>query len=80
MEKINVTVNFTGLVDIKNIKSGDTVNLPEGTDVSKLLSMLGIIEQHKKYIIVMINGVKETLFRKVNNNDEINLFLPVGGG
>jgi len=77
---MNITVNFTGLVDIKNIKSGDTLKLPEGTDVSKLLSMLGIMEQHKKYIIVMINGVKETLFRKVNNNDEINLFLPVGGG
>ncbi len=80
MENISITVNFTGLVDVKKIASGDKVNIPAGADISKLLSILGIIEQHKKYIIVMINGKKEELFYKLKDSDEVNLFLPVGGG
>jgi len=80
MKKISVTIRFTGLVDVKKIASGESMNVPEGTDISKLLSILGIIEQHKKYIIVMIRGSKENLLYKLKNNDEVNLFLPVGGG
>jgi len=48
--------------------------------LSALLSILGIIDIHKKYIIAMINGGKETLFYVLKNEDEVKLFLPVGGG
>ena len=80
MGKLSVTIRFTGLVDVKKVVSGDSIEIPEGTDLSKLLSILGIIEQHKKYIIVMVRGRKENLDYKLKNNDDVNLFLPVGGG
>jgi molybdopterin converting factor small subunit len=80
MKNITVTVNFTGHVDIKNITSGSSMNIQEGTTISELLSMLGIIEGHKKYIIVTVGGRKETLFYVLRDSDEIKLFLPVGGG
>ena len=80
MKNITVIVNFTGLVDIKNITSGSSVNIQEGTTVSEFLSILGIIERHKKYIIVTVGGRTETLFYVLQNSDEVKLFLPVGGG
>lgn len=80
MKNISVTVHFTGLVDVRNIASGSSVLIPEETSLSELLSILGIIEQHKRYIISMINGKKETLFYVLKDNDEVKLFLPVGGG
>lgn len=80
MGNINVTVYFTGLIDIKNITSGSTITVSEGTNLGALLSILGIIEQHKKYIIAMINGKKVTLFYLLKDKDEVKLFLPVGGG
>ena len=80
MENINITVHFTGLVDVKNITSGSSVSIPAGTNVSGLLSILDIMEQHKRYLIVMINEKKETLFYILQNNDVVKLFLPVGGG
>ena len=80
MKNISVTVHFTGLVDVRNVTSGSSVPIPEGTSLSELLSILGIIEQHKRYIISMINGKKETLFYVLKNNDVVELFLPVGGG
>ncbi len=80
MNGISVTVNFTGLVNVKNITSGSSVNLREGASVSELLSKLGIIEQHKKYIIVMVGGKQVTLPYVLQDGDGIKLFLPVGGG
>lgn len=80
MAKMTVTVHFTGLVNIKKIASGDAVPLPEGTDVAQLLSNLGIIEQHKKYIIVTINGEKQNLSTPLKNNDVVKFNLLLGGG
>ncbi len=80
MKKISVTIHFTGLVDVKNVASGSSIDIQEGSSLSELLSILGIMEQHKRYIIAMINGKKETLCYALKNKDEVKLFLPVGGG
>lgn len=80
MNSISVSIHFTGLVDVKNVASGSSIDIPEGSDLSALLSILGIIETHKKYITAMINGKKETLVYALKNKDEVKLFLPVGGG
>ena len=80
MPNITVTVSFTGLVDIKNFTSGSSLELEAGTTVSGLLSRLGIKEPHKKYLIVTVGGKTETLFYGLQNNDEVKLFLQVGGG
>ncbi|HPG29246.1 MAG TPA: MoaD/ThiS family protein [bacterium] len=80
MKKIQITIHFTTLVDVKNIKSGDTIEISDETTMSGLLSILGIIERHQKYIVIMRNGEKSNLSAKLKNNDEIKLFLPVGGG
>lgn len=80
MNIIRVAVHFTGLVNIRNITSGSSMDIPGGTSVSELLSTLGIIEQHKRYLIVMVGGKKVTVSHLLRDGDEIRLFLPVGGG
>lgn len=80
MNKIRVQLYFTGLIDIKNLLSGDYITLKEGSTLSDLLAQIGIRQEHKKYIIAMVNEKKEFLHYIVKNNDQIKLFLPVGGG
>lgn len=80
MSEISVQLHFTGLIDIKNLLSGDYVNINEGSTLSDLLSRIGIRQEHKKYIIAMVNEKKEFLHYVLKNNDQIKLFLPVGGG
>jgi len=80
MEKINIIVSFNGALDIKNISSGETLNISKDTTISELLSFLGIIEQHKKYIIITVNNEKASPSYKLKNNDIVKLFLPIGGG
>lgn len=80
MKEIRVQLYFTGLIDIKNLASGDYLSLKEGSNLSDLLTQIGIRQEHKKYIIIMVNEQKEFLHYIVKNNDQIKLFLPVGGG
>jgi len=77
---INVKVLFTGLVAVKGISSGNTVEIPINSTVSSLLSKLGIKEEHKKYIIILVNEEKAQLSKILNDNDVLSLFLAVGGG
>ncbi|HBM14929.1 MAG TPA: hypothetical protein DD381_01045 [Lentisphaeria bacterium] len=80
MSEIRVRLHFTGLIDINDLTSGDFINLPESSTLSNLFSKIGIREEHKKYIIAMINEKKEFMHYVLKDNDEVKLFLPVGGG
>ncbi|MEI6055178.1 MAG: MoaD/ThiS family protein [Lentisphaerota bacterium] len=80
MNGIRVQLHFTGLIDIKNLVSGDYLTLKEGSNLSDLLTQIGIRQEHKKYIISMVNEKKEFLHYMPKNDDQIKLFLPVGGG
>lgn len=80
VNEIKVQIYFTGLIDIKNLASGDYITLKENSSLSDLFSQIGIRQEHKKYIIAMINEKKEFLHYIIKNNDQIKLFLPVGGG
>lgn len=77
---INIKVLFTGLVAVKGISSGDTIEIPANSTVSYALSKLGIRDEHKKYIIVLVNEEKSSLFTILNEGDLLSLFLAVGGG
>ena len=80
MDKIRVQVFYTGLIDIKNVSSGEYVSIEEGSTLSDLFSILGIRPEHKRYIIPMVNDQKEFLHYILKDDDQIKLFLPVGGG
>jgi len=80
MKKINVKLSFTGVIDIKNIKSDSVMALNECTNISSLLSILKIRKEHQKYIISIINEDKKRLDYILKDGDHISLYLPIGGG
>jgi len=80
MKKINVKLSFTGVIDIKNIKSDSVMELNECTNISSLLSILKIRKEHQKYIISIINEDKKRLDYILKDGDHISLYLPIGGG
>ncbi len=80
MGSTHIRVSYTGVLSIQKIPSGAAFSVPEGTNVSALLSMLDIAESHKKYIMVAVQDRKENLFYTLKNNDHVKLSLIVGGG
>jgi len=78
--KINIKLSYTGVIDIKNVSSNSFIQLNMGTTIGDALSILGIRKEHKKYIISMVNDEKQKPSYILRNNDDLSLFLPIGGG
>jgi Sulfur transfer protein involved in thiamine biosynthesis len=54
------------------------INVPSGISVGKLLAELNIPCEEVK--IVLVNGRHEELACRLQDNDRIGLFPPIGGG
>ena len=65
---------------IDNVKSGSIMDIPEGTNIEALLKSCNVKEEHIKYILVYVNGEKRGMSHGLRHNDELKLYLPVGGG
>ncbi|MBU1693062.1 MAG: MoaD/ThiS family protein [Verrucomicrobia bacterium] len=77
---MRVTVEYTGLLDIKRVPSGGTVEVGDGATVSALLEQLGIDPGHRKFITPLVNNTKARISTVLADGDKVYLLLPVGGG
>jgi len=63
-----------------NVKLGESFPVPldESDDIAALLKKLKITEDQAK--IIMINGNPGKMHEKLEENDEVAIFPPIGGG
>jgi len=80
MDKIKIKLEFTSLLAISPQLNGNIIEVNTNSTVDQLLTELGIKKEHLTYIIPFINKKAVRRSAKLNNNDEIFLFLTVGGG
>ncbi|MCD4718784.1 MAG: MoaD/ThiS family protein [Desulfobacula sp.] len=59
-------------------KDSEYLEIPEGTSVERLMSDLGIPGELVK--LIFINGKRQDSKYRLENNDRVGLFPPVGGG
>jgi len=78
--KIKIHLSYTGVIDIKNVSNNSVIQIKAGSTIEDILSMLGIKKEHKKYIISIVNEKKQRPPYILQDNDNLSLFLPVGGG
>ncbi|MCP4180299.1 MAG: MoaD/ThiS family protein [bacterium] len=79
-KSIVIKVSFTGLIDVKNFNSDSTLSVLSESTINDVLGDLGIKQQHKRFLITLVNENKERLTYVLKNGDHLSLFLPVGGG
>ncbi len=77
---MKVTLNYAAVLKLEKVSSGSTVDLSEGTTVSQLLSDYRIKEEHKRYILVFVDEKKRDLNYVLRDGEELNLYIPIGGG
>lgn len=77
---MKVTLNYAAVLKLEKVNSGSTVDLSEGTTVSQLLSDCSIKEEHKRYILVFVDEKKRDLDYVLRDGEELNLYMPIGGG
>jgi molybdopterin converting factor small subunit len=77
---MKVTLNYAAVLKLEKVNSGSTVDLSEGTTVSQLLSDCCIKEEHKRYILVFVDEKKRDLNYVLRDGEQLNLYMPIGGG
>ena len=77
-----MTINLTHspILKLNNVDDQGQVEVRAGTDVKALLADLGVPEKHQRYVLVYINGKKQTSGYTLRQDDTVQLFLPIGGG
>jgi sulfur carrier protein ThiS len=75
---MTITVKHSPLIKLKGC-SGE-MKISTGTTVGALLKALGVAEKQQKYLVVTVNGGKQGLSYMIQDNDALQLFLPIGGG
>ncbi len=77
---MKITVELAGPLHVNGIDKKGTVELEDGSSVSLLLDKLGVRKEHAKYVSAFVNGKEIRLSSGLNDNDQVKLFLPLGGG
>jgi molybdopterin synthase sulfur carrier subunit len=72
---------FATLVEyVPGIEPGASfkVEIPDGSSLSDLMNQLNLPEREAK--IIFVNGYKQSPDYQLQDNDEVGVFPPIGGG
>ena len=75
-----IRLHYPALMGFEGLKSGGDVEVHEGATVEEFLQSLDMKEEHTRYILVYVNGNRQGMSHKLQHNDLVKLYLPVGGG
>jgi len=76
-----ISVEYIGVIASPNGEKQAFLEIDDNVKTIKdLLTILGYSEEHQKYIIIKLNDQDAILENIVENNCNITLFLPAGGG
>ena len=77
---MQIRVTYSGVLKIESVENGSLVEVEEGTTISGFLTRCKILQQHHKLIVPIVNGESRRLTYVLNEGDQLNLLLPIGGG
>ena len=77
---MKVHVEYTGVLEVKDVPSGSDVELQEEATVGGLLNHLRIRPDHHRFIQTAVNGRQQRASARLSDGDRVVLFLPMGGG
>lgn len=77
---MKIFVEYTGVLDVKDVPSGSQVELPDKSTIGALLSHLKIKTEHQRFVVSAVNGKQQRASSRLMDGDRVLLSLPMGGG
>lgn len=77
---MKIQLKFTSLLTLKDIKSGDLIDVEKPTSLRKVLLNYKADLEMMRYITPIVNGERVNLDYEVNEGDMVYLIVPIGGG
>jgi len=79
-KSVSITLKHSPILKVRDFAREGRVEVPEGTTVEALLERIGIHSNHHRYLLVYANGCKRGLDYALQQDDQVQVFLPIGGG
>ena len=77
---MKIKIGYVGYLDIDNVTNNSWLEISEPISISQLLNNLDFPSNKQKFIVPTINSETVKLSYKLQDKDELFLYLPVGGG
>ncbi|MDP7423506.1 MAG: MoaD/ThiS family protein [bacterium] len=77
---MNISIELTGVLRHSELGRNFTADFEEKATVISVLNYLQYPVEHHKFISTFVNGKQVDSDFLLTNNDQVKLFLPVGGG
>ena len=77
---MKIHLEFTAVLQLEGVRSGDDVEVPDGCTITDLLTQLRVRPAHQKYVVPFVNGKQQRLPFRLSDGDKVIFSLPVGGG
>jgi molybdopterin converting factor small subunit len=68
------------MMKMDSVRSGSFIEAEAGATIEEVLAKCNVKREQQKYVQVLVNGEKKSLSHALQENDELKLFLPIGGG
>jgi hypothetical protein len=77
---VKIRLYYPAVMRIDTVKSGSTMEVHESASIEEVLKSCNVKEEHFRYILAFVNGEKKGMLHILRPNDELKLYLPIGGG
>ncbi len=75
-----IQVKYVGKSDVFGLENGAMLRVEEGTTIADVLDSAKVKKAFHKLVVPRVNGDHRSISYVLQANDELNFFLPIGGG
>ncbi len=75
-----IQVKYVGKSDVFGMENGAILRVEEGTTIGDVLDAAKVQRAVHKLVVPQVNGEHQKITYVLQANDELDFFLPVGGG
>jgi hypothetical protein len=77
---MNIHLEYMGFFKIDGVPSGSEVECSPGTTIDALLDRLLVKKESRKFMVPLVNRVRQAFEHQLQDGESIFLYFPVGGG
>jgi sulfur carrier protein ThiS len=75
-----IQIKYVGKSDVFGLENGTVLQVVEGTTIGDVLATVNVQKAFHKLVVPQVNGKHQSITYVLQANDELDFFLPIGGG
>jgi sulfur carrier protein ThiS len=75
-----IQIKYVGKSEVFGLENGELLQIEEGTTISDVLDVAKVQKAFHKLVVPQVNGEHQKITYVLQANDELDFFLPIGGG